>query len=370
MYKRIPLTVAEYFAGIGLNRMGLEAAGWKVVFANDISEKKFNMYEDFFPRSHKDYIIKDIFEIDPGIIPQTTLATCSFPCIDLSLAGNRKGINGKHSSAFWGFIKVLKSQGKGAPPLVLVENVPGWLISNKGLDFRMTARALNDLGYVCDVFVLDALRFVPQSRVRVFLIGKKRKAKTDSLYKHLNRPSSLLSETLAKSLELNRDLAWFHIDIPEPPSLKTAGLHSIVESLQDSDARWWKDEEVIRHLEMMVDSHRDRVLKLLNDSYFSYRTFYRRRRGGWQRAEVRNDDLAGCLRTAVGGSGKQFLIKVGKGKVMMRAMTPREYARLQGVPDSSPIRANVVQALTGFGDAVCVPLIQWIGQNVLKPLVE
>lgn len=370
MSARRPLTIAEYFAGIGLNRMGLEAAGWRVVFANDISEKKFQMYADFFPDSHADYLVKDVFSIDPGTIPATTLATCSFPCIDLSLAGNRKGINGKHSSAFWGFIKALKSQGKDAPPLVLVENVPGWLTSNNGSDFRVTVQALNDLGYACDVFVLDALRFVPQSRVRVFLIGKKRKAKTNSLDKHLNRPRPLLSDTLAKSLEVNRDLAWFYIDIPEPPSLKTAGLNTIVESLKDTDARWWKDEEVKRHLEMMTDSHRNRVLKLLNDSHFSYRTFYRRRRQGWQRAEVRNDDLAGCLRTAVGGSGKQFLIKVGKGKVMMRAMTPREYARLQGVPDSFPIRVNVVQALTGFGDAVCVPLIQWIGKNVLKPLAE
>ena len=101
----------------------------------------------------------------------------------------------------------------------------------------------------------------------------------------------------------------------------------------------------------------------------SYRTFFRRRREDSQRAEVRDDDLSGCLRTAVGGSGKQFLLKMGNGKIEMRAMTPREYARLQGVPDTYRITVNGVQALTGFGDAVCVPAISWIAEHILNPLV-
>jgi DNA (cytosine-5)-methyltransferase 1 len=80
--------------------------------------------------------------------------------------------------------------------------------------------------------------------------------------------------------------------------------------------------------------------------------------------------LAGCLRTAVGGSAKQFLIRAGQGELRMRAMTPREYARLQGVPDEYPITVNCVQALTGFGDAVCVPAISWIAESVLSPLAK
>ena len=114
-----PLTVAEYFAGIGLVRMGLEPYGWHVVFANDISEKKFEMYKTFFPGADQHYIVDDVFDIDPTNVPSTTLATCSFPCIDLSLAGNMSGIHGKHSSAFWGFIRILSAQGQSVPPLVL-----------------------------------------------------------------------------------------------------------------------------------------------------------------------------------------------------------------------------------------------------------
>src|SRR5688500_3006697 len=121
---------------------------------------------------------------------------------------------------------------------------------------------------------------------------------------------------------------------------------------------------------MMNELHRKRVEQLAQGKEYSYRTFFRRRREGQQRAEVRDDDLSGCLRTAIGGSGKQFLVKAGKGSIIMRAMTPREYARLQGVPDEYPIIVNGVQALTGFGDAVCVPAISWIARHILNPLAE
>jgi DNA (cytosine-5)-methyltransferase 1 len=365
------LTVAEYFAGIGLVRMGLQPFDWKVVFANDISPKKLEMYQDFFPDAKEHYKVDDIFKLNPAEIPRTTLATCSFPCVDLSLAGNMNGIiNGNHSSAFWGFINVLKAQGDSAPPLVMVENVPGWLHSNNGKDFRMTVQALNELGYFCDVFVLDALRFTPQSRLRVFLIGSKFVDSETSPDLILNRPKSLLSEHLKKSIEANRDLRWFYNELPEPPSLNKNGLSNIVERLDGADKRWWSQAETDRHLAMMSGLHRDRVEKLKNKAEISYRTFYRRRRVGMQRAEVRNDDLSGCLRTAVGGSGKQFLLEMGAGNLKMRAMTPREYARLQGVPDGCNISTNGVQALTGFGDAVCVPAISWISKNVLNPLAE
>lgn len=365
------LTVAEYFAGIGLVRMGLQPHGWQVVFANDISAKKHEMYKVFFPDADAHYVIGDIFDLDAASIPPSLLATCSFPCIDLSLAGNMNGMmNGHHSSAFWGFVRALKAQGDKSPPLILVENVPGWLSSNKGMDFRVTVEALNSLGYACDVFVLDAVRFTAQSRMRVFLVGAKRGANHASAELMLSRPASLLTGRLRKSIVANRDLQWFYNELAPPPALRSDGLAEIIEQMSDSDSRWWPDAEVRRHLAMMTERHRERVEELVRLPAFSYRTFYRRRRGGQQRAEVRDDELAGCLRTAVGGSGKQFLIRAGNHSVRMRTMTPREYARLQGVPDEYPITANGVQALTGFGDAVCVPVISWISQHVLNPLAE
>ena len=364
------LTAAEYFAGIGLVRMGLEQCGWKVIFANDISAKKYEMYKAFFPTANDHYMVRDIFEIDPSAIPPTILATCSFPCIDLSFAGNMNGISGRHSSAFWGFIRTLQTQGESSPPLVLVENVPGWLYSNGGSDFRVTVQALNELGYACDVFTLDALRFTPQSRPRVFIVGSKFPPHSGPPNLMLSRPKSLSSDPLKKSLLANQDLKWFYSEIPAPPPRRTKGLFLIVEQMDDSDSGWWPQAAVELHLAMMEASHRERVFRLAEEDRITYRTFFRRRRGGYQRAEVRHDDIAGCLRTAAGGSGKQFLVKAGQGHIKMRAMTPREYARLQGVPERFPIVVNGVQALTGFGDAVCVPLITWIGQHVLNRLAE
>jgi len=350
--------------------MGLEPLGWKIVFANDISIKKHEMYATFFPDAKEHYLVQDVFHIDPDAVPQTLLATCSFPCIDLSLAGNMSGLNGKHSSAFWGFVRILNAQGDSAPPLILVENVSGWLHSNKGQDFRVTVKALNQLGYFCDVFVLNALRFTPQSRPRVFLIGIRRPQTNSGISQILERPKSLLPDTLRQSILANQDLDWHHIQLPEPPALHTNGLSRIVEEMEDSDKRWWSTDETQRHLNMMNESHYDRVMKLTQSHQVEYRTFFRRRRGGLQTAEVRNDELSGCLRTAVGGSGKQFLIRIDRSNIKMRAMTPREYARLQGVPDQFQITANGVQALTGFGDAVCVPVISWIAKHALQPLLE
>lgn len=363
-----PMTFAEYFAGIGLVRMGLRAAGWSVVFANDFSLQKYDMYKAFFPDASNHYRVADIFQLDYSQIPNSTLATCSFPCVDLSLAGNMDGIRGKHSSAFWGFVRALNSQGQAAPPLILVENVPGWLSSNRGQDFRTTVSALNDLGYSCDVFLLNALRFTPQSRLRVFLVGTRARPASPDPLRILQRSPALSSSRLRAAIVANHDLDWTHIGIPEPPPLLRGGLHAIVE--QGPEHMWWPDTEVDRHIQMMAEAHRRRVLKLKASDTISFRTFYRRRRNGQMRAEVRDDDMAGCLRTAVGGSSRQFLVAAGKGTIRMRHMTPREYARLQGVPDSFPIEVPTNQALTGFGDAVCVPAIAWIGLNVLNPLLE
>jgi DNA (cytosine-5)-methyltransferase 1 len=365
-----PLTAAEYFAGIGLVRMGLEAASWKVVYANDICLRKYEMYRGFYRDADNHYSVQDIFDVDPASVPSSLLATCSFPCTDLSLAGNMNGLSGKHSSAFWGFIGILKAQAEIAPPFVLVENVPGWIVSNGGADFRVTVQALNALGYVCDAFGLDALSFTPQSRRRVFLIGSKIHPVQSSLAATLQRPKSLMPESLRRAIQMNNDLNWMYLTLAVPPPPKSSGLSEIVEKLSESDNRWWPVEQVDRHMRMMAESHYTYVQQLIDASAISYRTFYRRRRQGEQRAEVRKDDIAGCLRTAVGGSGKQFILRAGRGQIRMRTMTPREYARLQGVPDKYPITADDNQALTGFGDAVCVPAISWIAHNALQQLLN
>ncbi len=367
------LTAAEYFAGIGLFRMGLENAGWTIAYANDWDPHRAMVYEGFFSER---YEVRDVFSVSAKDVPHTTLATCSFPCIDLSLAGNRRGLDGEHSSAFWGFYGILWEQGADSPPVVLIENVGGWLSSNKGKDFYAVAEALNELGYACDAFMLNARCFVPQSRPRIFMVGVKEtrlpggcRRKTGA---RLSRSSRLLPKNLQRLIQDSTRIRWIDLDIPEPPPYKNTGFSGeTVEQLDCDDPRWWPEDQVERHLAMMPPTHLDMVKGLAERNSVAARTFYRRRRATAQQAEVRADDIAGCLRTAVGGSGKQFMVVSGKGEIRMRTLTPREYARLQGVPDTFQIVGNSErQLLNAFGDAVCVPVVSWIADNVLEPLTE
>lgn len=363
------LSYAEYFAGIGLVRLGLEKAGWNVLFSNDWSPSKFEMYSAHFKDADKHYKVQDIFDISSIDVPSTLLATASFPCIDLSLAGNLKGIDGKHSSAFWGFTQVLGSQ-VNKPKLVMLENVTGWLTSNQGGDFRIAVQALNRLGYACDVFAIDAAHFVPQSRPRIFVIGVQMSDVNQDILVFSQRSSSLKTSALEKAVMSNLDLCWHFLDVPKLPDKAGSDLSFVVEDLAENDQRWWSDNEVKRHLEMMSSANLQYLKKLQDLSSYSYCSMYRRVRQGQQRAEIRKDGIAGCLRTARGGSSRQMLVKVGQSSIRMRLMTAREYARLQGVPDSYPLPPQLNQALTGFGDAVCVPVITWIAESILNPLAR
>ena len=362
----VRLTVAEYFAGIGLFRMGLEAAGWRVVYANDWSEKRARIYRGFFGEG---YDARDVFAVSARDVPRAMLATCSFPCVDLSLAGKGAGIDGAHSGAFWGFCRVLREQGEDAPPIVLLENVAGWLYSNGGADFYATAKALNDLGYACDAFMLNARSFVAQSRPRVFMVGVKGAVGADAAAQWASRSDRLMPRKLrhAMAQAQGEGIVWTGLDVPDPPPHRDTGLSDcVVERLAADDARWWAADKVDKHLGMMSKAHLARVERMAQGDVERYRTFFRRRRADGQRAEMRRDDIAGCLRTAAGGSGKQFLVAAGKGRMRMRTLTAREYARLQGVPDRCPIVAGSErQALDAFGDAVCVPAVSWIAREVL-----
>ena len=166
-------TFLEFFAGIGLIRWALEREDWQCLFANDIDGSKRITYAANFPAV--DYVVGDVVgdvgELHAAQVPSALLATAGFPCTDLSLAGAREGLSGSESRSFWGFAHVLESMGEKRPPLVLIENVPGFLTSRKGADFRAAVRELNRLGYRCDPFLIDAACFVPQSRVRLFIVG-------------------------------------------------------------------------------------------------------------------------------------------------------------------------------------------------------
>ena len=81
-------------------------------------------------------------EVVARIPGRPALATASFPCVDLSLAGHYRGLEGRESSTFFAFAEVLRALGRRRPPLVLLENVPGFLTSREGRDFVTAAETL------------------------------------------------------------------------------------------------------------------------------------------------------------------------------------------------------------------------------------
>jgi DNA (cytosine-5)-methyltransferase 1 len=109
---------------------------------------------------------------------------------------------------------------------------------------------------------------------------------------------------------------------------------------------------------------------MIEGSSLRFATAFRRVRNGRSMAELRSDGIAGCLRTPRGGSGRQILLKAGKGRYQVRLLTARECARLQGAPESFEINVGLNQALFGFGDAVCVPAVEWIAEHYLLPSLK
>ncbi len=360
-------TFAEFFAGIGLMRIGLENAGWRIALANDIDDDKWQMYRDHFGETGE-FIVGDIHKLEPAQIPTVALATASFPCNDLSLAGARHGLAGEQSSAFWGFVDILKKmkRERRLPPLVLLENVTGFLTSRAGRDFEDALLALNDLGYATDVFIVDAARFVPQSRQRLFVVGLKTRETprfNDSprFYESEVRPPALASFIL-----MHPDINWCIRALPPLPK-NTLRLADILEDLPPNHAMWWNRKRAEYMLRQMSPKHAAQAEAMINSNTTQYGTVFRRVRNGKSMAELRTDGIAGCLRTPRGGSGRQILFAAGKGHFAVRLLTPRECARLMGA-DSFIINVPVNQALFGFGDAVCVPVIDWVARNYLNPV--
>lgn len=363
----VPKTIGEFFAGIGLMRIGLEQAGWRVAFANDIDEDKRQMYCEHFG-DNGEFVLGDVHQLDAREIPDIALATASFPCNDLSLAGARRGLAGEQSSAFWGFIEVLTQMGKRRPPMVLLENVTGFLTSNDGNDFRDALLALNRLGYAVDALIIDAGRFVPQSRQRLFVIGTKTPIvsalnDTPSFYESDCRPPAL-----ADFIMWNADINWRIRQLPPLPVTK-AKLPDILESLSPNSQLWWSRERADYLLNQMSPKHRAIAEAMIRGNRITYGTVFRRVRKERSMAELRTDGIAGCLRTPRGGSGRQILFAAGRGRFAVRLLTPRECARLMGADDFT-INVSLNQALFGFGDAVCVPVIEWVARNYLNPVWE
>ncbi|TWT06135.1 DNA cytosine methyltransferase [Reyranella sp. CPCC 100927] len=366
----------EFFAGGGMARAGL-GSKWRCLFANDADEKKIESYQENWPYGpepkHENVANLSIEDL-PG---QADLAWASFPCQDLSQAGNGLGLNGERSGAFWSFWRLmqdLKNAGR-APQIIALENVCGTISSHGGKDFGAIAKAFARAGYRFGAVVIDAKKFVPQSRPRLFFIATNKSQIPRRLTANEPDPQWHTTQLQGAVAKLGRTTraSWVWWRLPTPPARKET-FSDLIQS-RPTRTIWHSAAETRRLMAMMTSVNRAKVIQAKESRERKVGSIYRRRRPDengkkHQRAEVRFDDVAGCLRTPVGGSSLQTILVVkGKQSLRSRLLSPREAARLMGLDDNYILPKNNYDAYFLLGDGLVVDVVRFLSKNLLYPLL-
>lgn len=365
---RPSLSAYEFFAGGGLAGLGLD--GFRTLFANDIDPAKAASWR---ANHAEDIHVGDVWSLSTADLPgQADLAWASSPCQDVSLAGGRRGLAARRSGAFWGFwrlIEALDAEGR-APPVIVIENVVGLLTSGGGSDFGTICEALVGAGYQIGALEMDASRWLPQSRPRLFIvamrgvIGPVAPGPVAPFH-----PTRLIAAH--DRLSAGPQAAWVWWSLPTPP-LRNLDLAALLEP--DDTAHWFTGAQTEALLALTAPLHRARLEAAHATGERQVAAGFRRVRVEQgvkvQRLELRFDGLAGCLRTPSGGSSRQYVIVAEAGVVRARRLTGREAARLMGVPDTYILPRGETAALKLMGDAVAVPVVQALSEGLLRPALE
>lgn len=371
------LTFYEFFAGGGMARIGL-GSNWRCIFANEWRPKKADSYK----KNHSvngELVVEDVAKLGVKDIPgKALLSWASFPCQDLSLAGNGRGLKGKRSGTFWPFWNLmadLSNEGRKIPIIVL-ENVVGAMTSNHGKDFQAIANAMIAKGYIFGPLVINAAYFLPQSRPRLFIVAVDSKVEIDASLlakkpiplwhpKQITKAYDILKENVKSSWR------WWNLPMV---SKKEYNLMDIIEN-DAKNVRWHAKSETDKLLNMMSPPNLKKVYDAQDLNRPIAGTIYKRTRpdgngGTVQRAEVRFDQIGGCLRTPAGGSSRQIIIVVNGNEIRTRLISPREAARLMGLEDTYILPENYNEAYHLLGDGLVTPVVSWLEKHLLYPLAK
>lgn len=301
----------DLFAGIGGIRMAFEGVGGKCVLSSEWNKYACQTYQKNFG----EYPEGDITKIDEKNIPHFDVLCAGFPCQPFSIAGvsKKNSLGRKHGFADRDqgnmFFELLRIAKHHQPAVIYLENVKNLVSHDRGNTFHIIKAALINLGYEVDYQIYDAAHFVPQHRERIVIVA----CKTHK--------------------------------ISLPVQLPASGLR------------------VCDILEKKVDNK-----YILSDKLWSFLQAYAKKH-----KEKGNGfgfglaDLSGVTRTLSARyykDGSEILIPMKKGNP--RRLTPRECARLQGYPDSFKIPVSDTQAYKQFGNSVCVPLMSYLAEDVIK----
>lgn len=370
-------TYYDFFAGGGMAGYGL-GPDWTCLFANDIDAKKAASYRANH-HGGRELLLKDVAQVAlDDLTGSPDLVWASFPCQDLSLAGNGAGLAGKRSGMFkpfWQLMRLLHADGRG-PKIIALENVYGAITSNGGRDFATLAAAFSGLGYRFGAVVVDAVHFLPQSRPRFFMIGI-RGDLTIPDGQTANGPSAMWHPpALIEGCNLLSQAAaarWQWWTLPTPPARNTS-LAALIED-KPTGVAWHTKAETKYLLDMMTDHNRNKVDAAKQSGERVVGTIYRRTRTDAngvkrQRAEARFDQIAGCLRTPAGGSSRQTIMLVEGKKVRSRLLSTREAASLMGLPDTYVLPERYNEAYKLAGDGVAVPVVRHLADAIFEPILQ
>ena len=351
------MSYLEFFAGSGLVAQGLKSM-FKPIWANDICEKKSAVYTANHTKKH--FHLGSISDVKGMELPAASLAWASFPCQDLSLAGLAGGIHGARSGLVWEWLRIMDEMPE-TPALLVAENVLGLVSTDGGAHYRTLHAALVERGYKVGAMLLDAVRFVPQSRPRIFVVAVKEGVEIPAELMS-DKPTWLHPEAVQKVAVGLKDWIWWNM--PEPAERKIT-LADVIEW----DTEYAKTESDERNISLISPKHAAR-LKTIPKSQLFAAPGYKRTRDGKQVLELRFDNIAGCLRTPGGGSSRQLLVIRRNGKLQSRLLTIRETARLMGAPDGYKIPGTYNDGYKAMGDAVAVPVAKWLATKLLLPLAN
>lgn len=397
------LIVCELFAGVGGFRLGLERAGWKIIWSNQWEPLLKTQYASDCYIAHfgdEGFINEDIARIPIKQIPKHTLMTGGFPCQDYSVATtNARGITGKKGILWWEINRILEAK---RPPFVLLENVDRLLISpakQRGRDMGVMLGCFRDLGYSVEWRVINAADYgFPQRRRRVFIFAFKNSTKyAKRLYKSKSCHTWLQKDGFFVQGFPTKQDNILNLEVQDPFE---GNLLEISDKFQYRfyNAGILSNDGIFTAKVIPIKEKTTPLISVLEDKFDKYYFIPRKDLGAWRYAkgaknELRMtrsgyeyhykegaipfpDDLTQPSRTILTKEGNKksnrcsHLIKdslTGR----LRILTPIEIERLNGFPDDW---TNTSMPLSWryfcMGNALVVGLIERMGFQLKKIIDE
>jgi DNA (cytosine-5)-methyltransferase 1 len=161
---------------------------------------------------------------------------------------------------------------------------------------------------------------------------------------------------------------WWNLPAPAPRNTHLADMI-------EADLAWHKPAETARLIAMMTPANTAKLAAATQEARRVVGCLYRRTRREKdgtrvQRAEIRFDDVAGCLRTPAGGSSRQTILVVEGSTVRSRLISARETARLMGLPDDYVLPQAYNEAYHLTGDGVVVPVVRHLAAHLFEPILS